>query len=76
MSGHIDSIRIARVDDDMVDEQPRNAEVVKQAPGPGSIRRGVDLAVEGAEIEPVGIAWINDERPNIAALWTSRTPVI
>ena len=71
MSGNVESFRIARIDNDVIDKQLGPIEVVQKVPVLAAVRRGVDLPVERSEIEPVGIAWIDDQTAHIA----SRRPV-
>src|ERR671926_264121 len=68
--------RVARVDDDVIDEESRLTEVIKELPLLAAVSRGVNLAVERSKIETVGILWIDDERANVAALRAGGAPVV
>ena len=68
--------RVARVNDDVIDEESRLAEVIKELPLLAAIGRRVNLAVERSEIETVGILRIDYEGANVAALRPGSAPVV
>src|SRR6185369_362297 len=68
--------RVARINDDVIDEESRLAEVIKKLPMFAAIIRRVNLAVERSEIETVGILGIDYEGANVAALRAGGAPVV
>src|SRR5215831_1180821 len=67
MRGHIEDFGISRVDNDVVYKQTRPVEIYKHVPGPRTVARGVNLPIEGAEIEPIRIVGIYYQPAYIAA---------
>src|SRR6185503_10968138 len=63
----IQNFRIARIDDDVIDEQPRLAEIMKQLPVLTRVSRGIDLAVESAKVKAIGVRRIYYECSNVAS---------
>ena len=76
MGRHVERPAIARVDDDVIDEQPRHVEVVQQSPTPGGIAGDVDLSVKRAKIKAVGIVRIDHQGPHVAAWRAGGPPVV
>src|SRR6185369_11607826 len=68
--------RVARVNDDVIDEESRFPEVIKKLPMLAAIGRRVNLAVERSEIETIGILRIDYEGANVAALRPGSAPVV
>ena len=68
--------RVARVNDDVIDEESRFPEVIKKLPMLAAIGRRVNLAVERSEIETVGILGIDYEGANVAALRPGGAPIV
>src|SRR5205085_3352662 len=75
MRGDIDDARIARVNDDVVNEKFGLIEIIEEPPVLAAVRRGVHLSVERAEIETLRIVRVNDERTHVAARRAGHTPV-
>src|SRR5438105_686831 len=75
VSRNIEDTRVARVNDDVVNEKMRAIEIVKQSPRLSAIRRSVNLAVERPEVEMLWVIRINDERAHVSARWACRAPV-
>src|SRR5689334_864364 len=73
---HVKNLRIARIDDDVIDEEFGFAEIVEQLPLMAAVRRRVDLAVERAEVKPIWIRRIDDKAANVASRRAGRAPVI
>src|SRR5690349_8516407 len=63
----IQDFRISRIDDDVIDEETRSAEVVQQLPVLARIVRGINLTVESAEVKAIGIRRIYDECSNVTS---------
>src|SRR4051812_26423533 len=76
MGADVQDLRIARIDDDVIDEHPRFTEVIKQMPLLAPIGRCVDLAVKRAEIEAIWIGGIDYESANVTALRAGGAPVV
>src|SRR5688572_12946778 len=72
----IQHLRIARIDDDVIDEKARSAEIVEQLPVFARVGRCVDLAIERAEVKTIGIRRIYYECANVAAWRSGGTPVV
>src|SRR5262245_26046559 len=72
----VQHLGITRINDDLIDEEPRLAEVIKEPPLLAAIIRRVNLAVERPEIETVGILRIDHEGANVAALRPGGAPVV
>src|SRR5437762_7497882 len=66
MRGDINNFRVTRIDDDMIHEQAGAIEIHQEPPIVGAVCRSVDLAIECAYVEPVGIIWIHHQTSNIA----------
>src|SRR5215217_4423675 len=73
---HVQHAGVARVNDDVIDEESRFAEVIKKLPLLAGIGRRVNLAVERSEIETVGILGIDNEGTNVTALRAGGAPVV
>src|ERR1043165_739320 len=73
--GNIEHTRVARVNDDVVNEQMRAVEIVEQPPSLRAVCRSVNLTVERPEVEARGIVRVNDERAHVAARRACRAPV-
>jgi hypothetical protein len=72
--GRVDDLRVARVDDDVVDEEPGAVEAFEARPVVARVGRGVNLAVDGAEVEPPRVLRVDDERADVAAQGARRLP--
>src|SRR6476646_5333161 len=72
----IQNFRIARIDDDVIDEELGFAEVVEQVPLMAAIVRRVDLTVERAEVKPIWIRRIDHEAANVSSRRARCPPVI
>src|SRR5215212_744643 len=73
---YIQHARVARVNDDVVDEESGLAEVIKEPPVLACIRRSVNLAVERSKIETVRVVGIDYKGANVASLRAGRAPVV
>src|SRR4029079_5310519 len=76
MRADIQDARVARVDDYVIYEESRLSKVVEQLPGLASVRRWVDLTVEGAKVEAVRIGGIHNQPAYVSSWRTGGTPII
>src|ERR1700687_1718159 len=76
MPRHIKCVGVARVNENVIYEQPRNVEVVEQLPGSGPICRGVNLTIQCAEVKTRRILGIDHQGANVATRRSGRTPVL
>jgi hypothetical protein len=75
MRRDVEHLRVARINDYVIDKQARAIQVYEQSPGTCTIRGRVNLAVERAEVEAVWIVRIDNQRTNVSATWTGNPPI-
>src|SRR5215213_9283501 len=73
---YIQHARVTRVNDDVVNEESRLAEVIKEPPVLACIGRRVNLTVERSKIEAVRVVGIDYKGANVASLRAGRAPVV
>src|SRR5689334_7883894 len=76
MRGYIKNLGITLVDDDVVDEESRFAEVVEQLPVLASVARGVNLSVKRAEVKAIRIRRIDDQGANVPSRRSGHAPIV
>src|SRR5882672_10489706 len=76
MRGHVESFRIARVNNDVIDKKFGFVEVVKQLPAISGVSRGINLPIQRAKIEAIRIAWIDNQTTHVASRRAVSAPVV
>src|SRR6185503_14928397 len=73
--GGVDNAGVARVYDDVVDEQAGAVEGFDARPRGAAVRGGVYLSVDGSEVETPRVARVDGERAHVAAERACYLPV-
>src|SRR5205085_9806377 len=64
------------VDDEVVDDVARKRDAAARiAPGMRAVGGDVDLAAAGADVDGVGVGWIDDERADVGAVQIGAPPL-
>src|ERR1044072_1702951 len=73
--GRVDGLRVARVNDDVVDEEPGAVEARDARPVVAAVGRSVHLPIDGAEVETARILRVDDKRAHVAPQGAGGLPV-
>ena len=65
--GGVDDFGVARVNDQVINEEARSVEAFEARPRLAAIGRRVNLPVNGSEVEALGVLRVDDERAHVAA---------
>src|SRR5947199_3316039 len=76
MGSDVKRVGVAWINQDVINEQTRNIEVVKQPPGARAVIGRVDLPIQGAEIKTGWIFGINHQGANVASRRSACTPIL
>jgi len=65
--GGVDDLGVARVNDEVVNEEARSVEAFEARPRVAAVGRRVNLSVNRSEVEALRVLRVNDERAHVAA---------
>src|SRR5205814_10227752 len=75
VGGHVQNLRVTRVDNDVIHKQSRPIEVHQQSPILATIRRRIKLTVQSSNVKAIRIFRVDDEGAHVSTGWPGDAPL-